>query len=579
MRPGGCIMLDCLITGGTVIDGTGAPGRQADVGVRDGRIVSITPPGATEEATAHVIDATGLVVAPGVVDIHTHYDAQLFWDPAASPSPLHGVTTIVAGNCGFTIAPLQPDHADYMARMLARVEGMPLESLMAGVPWDWKTFGEYLNRLDGRTAVNAGFLVGHSAIRKFVMGEAAREPASKDQLQQMVTVLHESLAAGGLGFSSSQAATHNDGEGNPVPSRFASRDELVTLAEVVGQHPGTTLEFIPVVGPFTEEHMELMAAMSAAANRPLNWNLLAVTAGNEDAYRHQLSASDYAAARGGRVIALTVPDPVQTRLCFRTGFILDAVPGWADFFKLPVAERVAALADPERRRKLDESAQTGDSPLRFLTRWETMRIGETFSPGLARYQGRLVADIAAEEGKEPWDALCDILVADELRTGLYPPVFGDDPESWQRRVEVWRDPRALIGASDAGAHLDLLATFTYSSSVLGPSVRDRKLLPLEEAVHYLTDAPARLYGLRERGRLVPGWHADIIVFDAGRLGPRPTYPRFDLPGGAWRLYAEADGMAHVLVNGVEIVRDGQFTGATPGTILRSGRDTETVTAR
>jgi N-acyl-D-aspartate/D-glutamate deacylase len=572
-------MLDLLITGGTVVDGTGTPGRRADVGIRDGRIVALAPPGEIDEGAARTIDATDMVVAPGVVDIHTHYDAQLFWDPTASPSPLHGVTTIVAGNCGFTIAPLDPTHADYMARMLARVEGMPLESLKAGVPWDWKTFGEYLDRLEGRTAVNAGFLVGHSAIRKFVMGDRAREPASDADLDRMARVLHESLEAGGLGFSSSQAATHNDGEGQPVPSRFASRDELVALAKVVGEHPGTTLEFIPVVGQFTEEHMELMAAMSAAANRPLNWNLLAVTAGNEDAYRHQLSASDYAAARGGRVVALTVPDPVQTRLSFHTGFILDAVPGWADFFKMSVTDRIATLSDPVQRRRLNESAQTGDSPLRFLTRWEAIRIGETFTPELRRYQGRLVGEIAAEEGKEPWDALCDILVADELRTGLYPPLFGDDPESWQRRVEVWRDPRALIGASDAGAHLDLLATFVYSSSVLGPSVRDRRLLPLEEAVHYLTDAPARLYGLRNRGRLAVGWHADVIVFDPERLAPRPTYPRFDLPAGAWRLYAEADGMAHVLVNGVEIACDGEFTGATPGTLLRSGRDTDTVTAR
>jgi N-acyl-D-aspartate/D-glutamate deacylase len=572
-------MLDCLITGGTVVDGTGAPARRADVAIRDGRVVAVAEPGGVDEPAARTVDAEGLVVAPGVVDIHTHYDAQLFWDPTASPSPLHGVTTIVAGNCGFTIAPLDPAHADYMARMLARVEGMPLEALKEGVPWDWKTFGEYLDRLEGRTAVNAGFLVGHSAIRKFVMGDDARQPATEAQIERMAQVLHESLAAGGLGFSSSHAATHNDGDGQPVPSRFASRDELVSLARVVGEHPGTTLEFIPVVGPFSEEHMELMAAMSAAANRPLNWNLLAVTAGNEEAYRHQLSASDYAAARGGRVVALTVPDPVQTRLSFHTGFILDAVPGWADFFKLPVAERVAVLSDPEKRRQLNATAQTGDSPLRFLTRWETIRIGETFAPGLSRYEGRLVGDIAAAEGKDPWDALCDILVADELRTGLYPPLFGDDPQSWQRRVEVWRDPRALIGASDAGAHLDLLATFVYSSSVLGPSVRDRKLLPLEEAVHYLTDAPARLYGLRERGRIAPGWHADIIVFDAERLAPRPTYARFDLPAGAWRLYAEAEGMLHVLVNGVEIVHDGEFTGATPGTLLRSGRDTETVTAR
>src|SRR5215831_15763234 len=241
-------MLDLIIRGGTVVDGTGAPGRVADVGVDNGRITAI---GAIDDTAKRTIDATGKVVAPGFVDIHTHYDAQVFWDTTLSPSPLHGVTTVIGGNCGFSIAPLGPEHGEYLMRMLARVEGMPLESLAQGVPWDWTTTAEYLDRLDNRLAVNAGFLVGHSAIRRVVMGEdATRRHASPGEQYEMERLLAEGLTAGGMGFSSSWATTHNDDEGDAVPSRHASMDELLSLCKVVAAHPGTTLEFIPTIGLF-----------------------------------------------------------------------------------------------------------------------------------------------------------------------------------------------------------------------------------------------------------------------------------------------------------------------------------------
>ena len=567
-------MLDVKIAGGSVVDGTGAARRQADVGIRDGRVVAI---GDVDEDAGRTIDAGGLVVAPGFIDIHTHYDAQAFWDPALTPSPLHGVTTVVGGNCGFTIAPLAASEADYLMRMLARVEGMPLESLEAGVPWDWQSFGEYLDRLDGTLAVNAGFLVGHSALRRVVMGEAAvGEAATPDQVEQMSALLAESLAAGGLGFSSSQAPTHNDGDGNPVPSRSATREELVALARVVRDHPGTTLEFIPTVGPFAGEHVELMADMSAAANRPLNWNVLVVAAGN-DGYVDQLAASDRATERGGRVLALTVPCVMQLHLNFRSGFLFDALPGWGPTMALPLDEKRAALADPDERRRLRESAESDAGLFGRLLRWDRLQVGQTFAPENDGLTGETIGNIAAQRGQDPFDTLCDIAIADDLRTDLLPPSGGDDAESWRRRADVWRDPRAVVGASDAGAHLDMLATFNYTTSLLAAS-REHDLLTLEEAVHLLTDIPARLYGIRERGRIAEGSHADLVVFDEHRVVPAPVETRYDLPGGAGRLYAEAEGIEHVLVNGVEIVRSAQLTGDRPGTLLRSGRGTETVEA-
>ena len=576
-------MLDVVIRGGEVIDGTGAERRPADVGIRDGCIAAVAEPGAlASEGAEREIDAGGCIVAPGFVDLHTHYDAQAFWDPTLSPSPLHGVTTVVAGNCGFSIAPLSGDAADgeYLMRMLARVEGMPLESLAEGVPWDWRSTGEYLDRLDGTLAVNAGFLVGHSALRRAVMGEAAvGEAATDEQVEAMARLLGDGLTAGGLGFSSSWATTHSDGAGDPVPSRHATRDELVRLCRVVRDHPGTSLEFIPTVGPFRDEHAELMADMSLAADRPLNWNVLvAANARSADDVTQRLAASDVAAARGARVLALTVPDLMRIRLCFLTGFLLDTFPGWAKVMTLPAADKLHALADPEQRRRLREGIEGPDAgPFARIAQWHRMTIEEAFTPETKRHEGRLVGDIAAEQGKEPFDALLDIVIEDGLRTVILPPQSGDDEESWALRAQTWRDPRVILGASDAGAHLDFIATFNYTTAFLGDSVRDRGLMALEEAVHLLTDVPARLYGLKGRGRLAEGWAADVVVFDPDRIAPGAVGLRADLPAGAARLYSEPEGVEHVLVNGTEIVSPGAtFTPARPGTLLRSGRDTDTV---
>jgi N-acyl-D-aspartate/D-glutamate deacylase len=571
-------MLDTVVRGGMVVDGTGTPGRVADVGLRDGRVVEI---GAIDEAAHRTIDAEGKVVAPGFVDVHTHYDAQVFWDTTLSPSPLHGVTTVIGGNCGFSIAPLpagRPDDAEYLMRMLARVEGMPLSSLEQGVPWDWTTTADYLDRIDGTLAPNAGFLVGHCAIRRLVMGDASTKgAASAEQVEQMRQVLGDSLAAGALGFSSSWARTHNDADGEMVPSRHATDDELVALCRVVRDHPGTTLEFIPGVPPFEDYAPELMARMSVAANRPLNWNVLFVNAGRDDVTERLLGASDVAAAQGGEVLALTMPDSPAPRLCFDNGFLLDTIPGWEKPMALPHDEKKAMLASAEGRQALRDAAAQGKQAF-GLANWGMYIVNECLTPETRRFEGRSVADIAKEQDQDPFDALLDIVVADDLMTGFGFPPSGNTDDDWKARLAVWRDSRAIVGASDAGAHLDFLATFNYSTALLGKAVRERSLLPIEEAVHLLTDVPARLYGLRERGRLAPGWRADVVVLDPTTIGPEPVRMRFDLPAGAPRLFGGATGVDHVLVNGTEIVDHGEFTDARPGTLLRSGRDTETVEA-
>ncbi|HKE76470.1 MAG TPA: amidohydrolase family protein, partial [Acidimicrobiales bacterium] len=293
-------MLDLLIRGASVVDGTGAPARQADVGVRDGRIVAVGDgdgDGDSDGAT-ETVDATGLVLCPGFVDPHTHYDAQLFWDPLATPSNVHGVTSLVAGNCGFSLAPLHAEDADYLRRMMAKVEGMPLAALESGVDWGWDGFGEFLDRLDGRIGVNAGFMVGHCAIRRYVMGaDAVGNEASEQQLAAMVALLHRSIEAGGLGFSTTLSSTHSDGDGRPVASRHASRAELLALCAAVGQHEGTFLEgaFEGGLDQFADDEIELVAAMSAAAGRSINWNVLTVDSSVPARVPRQLTAADRAA--------------------------------------------------------------------------------------------------------------------------------------------------------------------------------------------------------------------------------------------------------------------------------------------
>ncbi len=573
-------MLDLAITGGLVVDGAGGPRRRADVGIRDGRIVQVGP---LDEPAARRIDATGLIVAPGFVDTHTHYDAQVSWDPSLAPSPLHGVTTVIGGNCGFTMAPVDDGAADYVMHMLARVEGMPIRALEAGVPWTWSSFGQWLDHVeDTGLAVNAGFLVGHSTLRRTAMGpRAVGEAATPADVSAMIGALHDSLAAGALGLSSSLAQSHHDGDGSPVPSRFARPEELIALAAVVGQHPGTILAFNPGVASFDDAAVALLAGMSGRAGpagRLLNWNALLVDSARAEAVAAALDASDRVAEEGGAMVAQVVADPRRFYLSFSNGFLLETLPGWAPLFGLPPEARVTTLADQDERRRLRAGADRpayGDV-LRGYTDWRAMTLVETdgVDGAGASLVGRTVGEVARATGRDPFETLLDLVVADKLGTVFTPPPVGDDQESWRLRARVWQDRRTVIGASDAGAHLDVASSFTYTTSVLA-----RRLLALEEAIRQLTDVPRQVVGLRRRGRLLPGWWADVVCFDEATVGPCQVHVRRDLPGGARRLFAGADGIEHVVVNGVEVVRSRELTGELPGRVLRSGRDSETVAAR
>ena len=563
-------MLDLIFRGATVVDGTGHPSAVADVGIAEGRIAEV---GQVNQAAQETWDVSGSVICPGFIDVHTHYDAQLLWDTTASPSVLHGVTTVLGGNCGFSIAPLAPGDADYMQQMMAVVEGIPLAAMQDSGTWDWASFSQYLARVDQGLAVNAGFLAGHSAIRRAVMGDqATRAIATSVQLGAMIELLQASLAGGALGFSSSLGEGHTDGDGRPVPSRSATFEELVALAGVLRDYPGTTLEFIPTVGPIPPDRMQLMTDMSLAADRPLNWNLLGSLA-SEEIYAQQLEASDIATEQGAHVIALTLPDMMR----MRASHVMPSMRGWGDVLGLDHTGRHAAASDPTIRGALRAGAEkSAQRSIGVLGDFDLMEIGNPDSP----WQGQSLGEIAETRGGDAIDVLIDVVLVDDLTLFLVlpslTPSLGRSDEGWEARVSVWKDPRVMLGGSDAGAHLDLMCHANYPTVVLGEIVRERRLLSMEEAIEMMTDRPARHYGLRHRGRVTEGWWADLVIFNPDEVASQPTQLLHDLPGGAERLHAGSVGIRHVLVSGRPVVTDGATTRERPGRVLRSGADTDTV---
>lgn len=574
-------MYDVVISGGTVIDGTGAERRRADIAIAGGRIVAVGDLSGSPEAAA-TVDAEGLIVCPGFIDPHTHYDAQIFWDPRATPSNLFGVTSMIAGNCGFTLAPLgDASDGEYLKQMMVKVEGMALEALEEGVRWDWRSFGEYLDRVDASgTAVNLGFLVGHCALRRMVMkDDAVGKEADGEQIAEMRRLLGESIAAGGLGFSTGRSFTHNDGDGNPVPSRWAAVDEVLELCREAGAHEGTTLEWVAdgCLNGFSDDEIELMTEMSREGRRPLNWNVLTVDSARPDAYENQLAACEKANEAGARIVALTMPILVGMNMSLGSYCALHQLPGWSEVFTLPCAERIERLRDPETLTWLENQAALPEAGVfSRLTGWDRYLIGDTYSAANEGLKGRTLGDVARERGKRAFHTMAEIAVADELRTVWWPLPTDDDAESWRLRAKAWEHPAVMIGGSDAGAHLDRMAGAPYTCAWIDDCLRGRQLTTLEDAVRHMTDVPARLFGLRGRGRIAEGWFADLVLFDANEIGATDVELVFDLPGGSQRLWSEATGIKRVLVNGTTTVIDGVATEALPGKVLRSGADTETV---
>lgn len=568
--------MDLALRNATIIDGTGGARYSGDIGVSEGRITAI---GKVEGLAREEIDAGGAVVAPGFIDCHTHYDAQISWDEMLAPSVYHGVTTVLAGNCGFTLAPLsgRSEDVDYLLAMLSNVEGMPVRALKQAVKPSWLSFGEFLDHYDGRLAINTAFMVGHTTLRRCVMGErAVGHEATPEELEAMAALLRRSLAEGGMGLSTTASVSHSDHNGDPVPSRWATEEEFLALARAVRDYPGTWVEIVPGVGPFGEKENRLVTELSLAAERPVNWNALFVDVKRKGLIDSQLAMGRYAAERGAKVYGLTPGGPLKGFLNFRSGFTFAMLDGWKPFLRLSTEEKIAAMKDPEYRARLKAGAENPDNPAQVLSGIENYLIEDVRTERNARWRQHTIGEYAAATGKTPFDALFDLAIEEELWLTFSGPEMGADDASWQMRKEIWEDEHIILGGSDAGAHLDMFNTFALTTQLLGEAVRERGILSLEEGVRRITSEQADVFGLKNRGRIAEGAVADLVVFDPDTVGCGPISMRGDLPCGESRLYGDAIGIHHVIVNGVPVAADNQPTGRKGGKVLRSGRDTYTV---
>ena len=565
---------DLLIKNGRIIDGSGLPAYHGDIGVAGGRIVEM----GRLDGGRRVIDADGLAVAPGFIDIHTHYDAQVLWDPLLTCSPWHGTTTVIMGNCGFGIAPCAPAARDYLASMFAVVEGMDLVALNAGLDWAWESFPQYLDRV-GRESLglNVGALVGHSALRRYVMGEdGSRREADAGEIEAMTSLLREAMAAGAFGFSSSQTPNHLDAQGVLVASAFASRDELVGLAEVIAEFNVGGIEFISktaVMGDdvFAQEDQDIMTAMSLASGRPVNWNELSQGSERPTVWRQQLDFMGRAAAAGAQVYAVARCQNMDRMFSLRdnTDFRRwsDTWPNWRDILGRPHAEKVAALASAEGRAALRRDFEANqppkplwvDIPKAVFTRGKSGRRADLVNVPLQEIGQRL--------GKHPVDCLIDLSLEEDLEADFS---FRGLRNTDKSAVEaILKSPFSIPGISDAGAHSNRMSGAYYTSFLLGHWVREKGLMTLEEAVRGLTFLPATIYGLRDRGLLREGMAADIVIFDPDTVNYLPAEKTNDLPAGRPRIVNRAVGFDKVIVNGEPLYDGGEHTGALPGGLLRS----------
>ncbi len=551
---------DLLVRGGTVVDGSGLPGYRADVGVRDGEIVEI---GRLRGSAARTIDADGLVVAPGFVDHHTHLDAQMLWDPYGTSEPQHGVTTVVMGNCGLTLAPVHPGGEDAIVQSFVRVEAMPRAALAAGVPWGWRSYGEYLDRLEGRVGINVGGLVGHIAVRHDVLGEEAVErAATPDEVARMRQLVAEALEGGALGMSTNRNDRHFREDGKPVSSRLADDDEFFGLCDVLSELNSGVIETIR--GLHQPDHIAWYDHLARRTGRPILWQIVLHRWAEPDLWREQLEGIAPTFQAGYRAYGLTNTVPIVNRFNLRNGQVFDEFRTWKNLMFLPDVVRKQAFADPETRQKLRAEMETPERTV-FHRRWDLVRIIKVARPENAGYVGKSVAEMAASRGQDPLDAFLDLSLEEDLETMFWSSNSNGDPEAVG---EILRSPYTLVGQSDAGAHVQFDAAFGYGTTLLGEWVRERGVLSLEQAIHKLTFQVASIYGLEDRGLLRPGYAADLAIFDPQTVAAGEPEWAEDYPANTRRLVQPSVGMHYTVVNGQVIYADGALSGDLPGHVLR-----------
>jgi N-acyl-D-aspartate/D-glutamate deacylase len=554
---------DLLIKGGLVVDGTGTPGRQEDVAIAGGRIAEV---GRVTAGAERVIDAAGLVVAPGFIDPHTHYDAQICWDGAVTPSSWHGVTSVIMGNCGVGIAPCKPKAREVAMRDLVNVEAIPFDVLNMGITWDWESFPEFIAAAARRRpALNLGFLAPLTPFRHYVMGEASMErAATPDETARIKALLGEAVDAGAFGFSTTILNQHVGFQGRPLACRNASREELKAYANALKERGKGAIEIALTrkIAVMDDEEYALLDFLLRESERHVTFLALFDRDDIPEAVRDTLKKSAPLIARGAR--PQTSPLPLTRDINMRNPFSFAAFPSWNRVFvdKSKPAQ-AAVYADPAFRNQFREELK---QPMAFGN-WARINVHEVRSPALKALEGRSVADIAKEQGKDGVDAFLDLTLQDDLDVEFTMASFNTRVD---RMKEILSDKRVLVALGDGGAHVDMLCDAGYPTYLLGTWVRERQALTLEEGVRRLTSDPAEVFGVRDRGRLAPGLAADVAIFDATRVGSTNRGERrFDLPGGAKRMVMPSRGVEYTVVNGAVTWADGKLTGAAAGEVLRS----------
>lgn len=565
-------MPDLVVRDALLVDGTGAPTRRGDLAVQDGRITAV---GDVRERGDRELAADGMALAPGFIDLHTHYDCQLFWDATASPSAWHGVTSVVIGNCGFTVAPCRPENRETLMRLLSFVEGMPLETLRAGLPWSWDDYPSYLAALDAQgVGVNVASFVGHSAIRVEVMGadavERAATPAERDA---MVRLVRAAMDAGAIGWSTSLSPTHFFADDDkPAPSRLADPDELHALAGALRAAGRGVIEVAPVttvMGSAEDRLAEVarFADLARTSGGPVVFAPLFQNPFMQGYEAACLAEVQRLQADGVAVIPQVGCRPLELRFDFATpGFGLDNNPFWKPFMAKPRAERRRLFGDPAFRDEL--RAMSGSFKIALAATWERLVLRLPGAERTGRFQDHSVAEIAAMRRSDVVDAFCDTVLDDDLEGQWGALVLNVDEDVM---AMMMRHPASVLALSDAGAHMDTLCDQGFTTWLLGHWVRERGTFALEEAVRLVTSVPADRYGLRGRGRLAPGHAADLVLFDPARVGTRKTEMVHDLPQRQRRLLQGADGVEWVFVNGRPVVEHCVPNGHRPGRVLRGGR--------
>jgi len=551
---------DLIIRNGKVIDGSGIPGFHGDVAISGGRIVEV---GKVNGEARQVLNADGLVVAPGIIDNHTHYDAQVTWDPLCTYSCYHGITTAVMGNCSLAMAPAHREDREMLSGVLSHVEAIPLEAIQAGVDWSWETIPEYLNALDRRLGINVAALIGHSAVRRYVMGEASQERhATDDEVAAMKAIVREGLEAGAVGISFERNLRHFDWNGRLAPTNLASEEEIFAVAAVADEVGRGVIQF--------GGDRSISTRLAKASRRPVFYGNITQQAVAPDKWRKQLGEAEHLMRQGYRAYQFVMPRPGDLRYTLKTAQHFDAMATWKNVMLLPLDLRTQAFRDPETRAKLHREAvetpmdtnRAGD----FTRRWDLQFV---FKPALAKNQhlkGKSVAEIAREQGRDVLDAFLDLSLEENLETEFERHEVNSDEAAM---TALLTSPYTVIGQSDGGAHVVFRTDYSYSTYLLSHWVREKEIMSLEDAIRKLTFVPASLFGFSDRGLVRPGLAADLMVFDPDTIGPLEPGEAHDLPGGARRRKQLAKGIEWTLVNGQVLIEKGEHTGVFPGKVARS----------